>query len=338
MKTLLFIGYDLHLKTKSSEPVEELLEQHFLVTKCYMDLSGDTAYAELKLLPVKRFDVVVCWQVLPPRDLLDRCVEFDAAAFFPMLDACPNLRKVEKWWPYRDFNIICFSKFLEQQLLGLGLSARYVQYFPEPRDELVYGEADSAFLWFRRDEINPKLVGELFAESNVRHVHIHNAPDFGSTFEKPPENGPIQYSYSTWFERKSELNATIGQSAFYMAPRSCEGIGMSFLEAMAMGKCVVAPNQPTMNEYIQHGETGVLYSLEVPQPLSPVDVREIQRKTSAFMKDGYAQWHQDCRLILDWLSAPVALSAGRLYIHMFKRFFRNPWKVLCALLLHRGRV
>ena len=34
---------------------------------------------------------------------------------------------------------------------------------------------------------------------------------------------------------------------------------MAFLEAMAMGMCVVAENQPTANEYILSGQNGILY-------------------------------------------------------------------------------
>jgi glycosyltransferase involved in cell wall biosynthesis len=44
-----------------------------------------------------------------------------------------------------------------------------------------------------------------------------------------------------------------------MAPRRYEGIGMAFLEAMAMEMCVVAENQSTANEYILSGKNVILY-------------------------------------------------------------------------------
>src|SRR6202012_2876394 len=37
-----------------------------------------------------------------------------------------------------------------------------------------------------------------------------------------------------------------------------EGVGITFLEAMARGCAVVAYDAPTMNEYIESGKTGVL--------------------------------------------------------------------------------
>lgn len=44
---------------------------------------------------------------------------------------------------------------------------------------------------------------------------------------------------------------------FFLAVVS-KGIGMFFREAMAIGKCVVANNDATMNEYIKNGETALV--------------------------------------------------------------------------------
>ncbi len=42
---------------------------------------------------------------------------------------------------------------------------------------------------------------------------------------------------------------------------------MSFLEAMAMGKAVVAADNPTMNEYLTHNVNGYLFNPEDPRPI-----------------------------------------------------------------------
>ena len=39
-------------------------------------------------------------------------------------------------------------------------------------------------------------------------------------------------------------------SDVFISPRKQEGIGMSFLEAMSLGKYIIAINDSTMNEYI----------------------------------------------------------------------------------------
>ena len=56
------------------------------------------------------------------------------------------------------------------------------------------------------------------------------------------------------------------RAGIYFAPRLYEGIGISFLEAMAMGKAVVAPDNPTMNEYVTHNVNGFLYKPGGPAP------------------------------------------------------------------------
>jgi len=74
---------------------------------------------------------------------------------------------------------------------------------------------------------------------------------------------------------------------------------MSFLEAMAMGKCVIAPNVGTMNEYIISGINGVLYDIDsdnnvkiIPEALS-LDYDSIQTMGQNARKSielGYQYW------------------------------------------------
>jgi hypothetical protein len=65
---------------------------------------------------------------------------------------------------------------------------------------------------------------------------------------------------------------------------------MSFLEAMAMGKCVVAPNRPTMNDYIRTGHNGILYELNEIRPLNFDDVEHISQNALRSVQDGHAAW------------------------------------------------
>ena len=91
----------------------------------------------------------------------------------------------------------------------------------------------------------------------------------------------------------------------YIAPRFQEGIGMSFLEAMAMGRCVIAVNEPTMNEYIKPGKTGFLYNLDTVQDLTVGNIRSVQKRTLAFISKGYTKWNKKKNSILKWISIPA---------------------------------
>lgn len=108
-------------------------------------------------------------------------------------------------------------------------------------------------------------------------------------------------TYSTWFDTRKEMQKIIESSSIYIAPRFAEGIGMSFLEAMAMGRCVVAVNNPTMNEYIINGVTGFLYEYENPKIFIDTDILEIQKNTYNYIKEGYENWEKDKFQILDWV-------------------------------------
>lgn len=326
MKSLLFIGFDFHQKTGSVDFLLEFLKKNFLVSCCYVDLFSDDPYSVLKEVSKTEFNVLVCLQTMPPRTLLDKIFQFDHAVLFPMLDGCPSVVKTEKWWPYRDFNIICFSKVLETKLCKAGFSTKYIQYFPKPADNSRFGDPDSAFFWCRRESINVPLVEHLFSTESLRHLHVHKVPDPDNNFIEPTVDSLINFTYSTWYENKEDMLADIASSAYYIAPRPKEGIGMSFLEAMAMGKCVVAPDEPTMNEYIEHGKTGLLYNLKNPAPFSAVNIQEIQKATYCFIQQGYRQWEQEKEKIPRWLEGSADISKIRMFLYMVRRFFKNPLK------------
>lgn len=327
---LLFIGFAYHLKTGSADFLLELLGKRYEVTTHWVDLYLDNPYQKLCDI-AGAYDVLVCWQVRPPRAELDKYFTFLHAAFFPMFDGCPSVKKPEKWYPYRDFQIISFSSLLCRQLQSAGFSAHYIQYFPQPVAVQDWGAKDSAFLWARREEINCDLVQELLGASGLKRMHVHNSPDPGFRFIPPSDPDSLEYSYSTWFDEKSDLERKMIESAFYVAPRRKEGIGMSFLEAMAAGRCVIAPDHATMNEYIVHGSTGYLYDLTRPKPLRIKDVREIQQQAHNFISEGFVRWERDKNKIFDWVSQPPVVSKKRIFLRMAIRFFRNPGKVLRVL-------
>lgn len=83
---------------------------------------------------------------------------------------------------------------------------------------------------------------------------------------------------SFWKSRQDYLR-DLGKFQVYFAPRKYEGIGMTFLEAMAMGMCVIAENAPTANEYIISGRNGILYGGwgDKIYALPPRPMRELQQ-------------------------------------------------------------
>jgi len=330
MKTLLFIGMEFHKKTRSADFLLELLEQEFRVTQCLLDVYAESPYSAFSAV-AGTYDVLICWQVMPSRQMLDRYFSFRHAAFFPMADDCPSPSKPEKWYPYRDFNIICFSSTLGVSLKAAGFSARSIRFFPAPREVADWGDPQSVFLWARRKVINCRLAEQLLSNVVVRTMHIHKTPDPGESFITPSEDSSIEYRYSSWFSKKEDMQKEMERSAFYISPRKKEGIGMSFLEAMAMGRCVVAHDHATMNEYIEHGKTGFLFDLKNPKALHIEDVRVVQRRAHQFIREGHETWEKEKHHIAGWLVEPVRTSRFRLALKLVLRFFQNPGKTIKVL-------
>jgi hypothetical protein len=79
---------------------------------------------------------------------------------------------------------------------------------------------------------------------------------------------------------------------------------MSFLEAMSMGRCVIAPDNPTMSEYITHGKTGLLYNPHISLPTiePPRSIRAIQLAAYNYIREGFRKWQTEKLNILSWTS------------------------------------
>ncbi|MDR2337819.1 MAG: glycosyltransferase [Deltaproteobacteria bacterium] len=93
-------------------------------------------------------------------------------------------------------------------------------------------------------------------------------------------------TYSNWFENKSDMTDLIKQAGIYIAPRKLEGIGISFLETMVMGKAVIAQDAPTMNEYIENGINVYLVDFNKPEPIDLSNIEWVQKMSGKVRGSG----------------------------------------------------
>ena len=308
MKKLLYIGHSYHYKTKSTAFLRDLLREEYEVEEFGYDPYLNTSSAYYKLNK-KEFDIVVCFQIMPSLNELKKYVKFKTNIFFPMYDGAPS-RSDHIWDEYKDSLIINFSKKLHDELYALGFNSKYIQYFPKPMDNISFGDEKSVFFWNRIEQININTVHNILRESNINHVHIHRDLDPGHNIIELNKPWDVCFSESSWFDDKKDLINKIMESSLYIAPRVFEGIGMSFLEAMAMGRCVIAPDCPTMNEYIVSGENGYLYDLSTSYPIVINDIQSIQKNTISFIKKGYEKWNNEKYNIIKWIKQKNDIDYG----------------------------
>lgn len=312
MKKILFIDLEFHIKTTSSRFLYELLEENFLVDKCFLDI-----YGRVNGVPKEHtacyYDYLVLWQVMPERRYIE-AFSYGKGILFPMYDDALH-RTIDEWNEYRDFTIINFCKTLHDYLSVNGFESRYVQYFPKPQEIKDYGNVDSLFFWQRTNKIHVNQILSLCKNLNLKKVHIHKAVDPFFYYIAADERFCYDFSYSSWFPEKADLLDVMYRAAYYAAPRKYEGIGMSFLEAMAMGRCVIAPNYPTMNEYIEDGVNGILYDYESPADIVAYDVRKLQENAYRFIEAGYKKWLNDKYHILEWIEEAIDNRGRRSILH-----------------------
>ncbi len=303
MKKLLYIGHSYHNKTKSTQFLQKLFATKYEIVKFNFDPYKDTN-EKFQELNNQEFDVVVLFQIMPSINKLKEQVNFKHLAFFPMYDGAPPISN-PIWYEYRDCNIINFSKTLHKECKKIGLSSYYIQYFPKPKNIKNMGDEKSVFFWQRINKITPYTVDKVIGIKNINKFYFHQAIDPENEITPTPKDWDDKVEVSTWFDTKEEMEEYLQKSAVYFAPRHLEGIGMSFLDAMAIGRCVVAPNLPTMNEYIINGKNGYLYDLKKPKKIKLENIREIQKNTIQFIKKGYETWEKDKYKILDWIVSDV---------------------------------
>ena len=304
MKKILYIGHAYHNKTKSSSFIKDLLAQKYELETYDFDPYSDDMQTHFLPLEGKKYDILVCWQVMPDIIKLKEIIPFEKGVFFPMYDGVPS-RKDKIWLGYSDFHIINFSKTLHNELKKLGFCSHYFQYFPKPQQVDNWGDEKSIFFWQRVTPINIKVIEKLVDKDEINHIHIHKAIDPLQEFIEPSASWNEKISYSDWFEHRNDMLLKMQESAIYVAPRVYEGIGMSFLEAMAMGRCVISPDNPTMNEYIENGKTGILYDLSNPKKLDLSDIRQIQKNALKYIEEGYKNWIKKQKDILNVIDKPV---------------------------------
>ena len=304
-KKLLYIGHSYHDKTKSTEFLIEYLNEYYDVTVLL-----DNAWVDGKNLAIgdcSGYDAIVFFQILISEKVFNK-IKCKNKIFFPMYDAYPtDIRPhlIYLIFEYKRLKIVNFSKTLNDILYKYGANTMYIKYFIEPQ-EFYKGNIDEVFFWQRITDININTVKPLFDSSNIK-IHIHKVVDPPHhKFVQPSESDEKIYNitYSDWFDTREQMLECIKQKAIYIAPRKSEGIGMSFLEAMSIGKCVIANNEPTMNEYIEHNVNGYLFDINNPTAIDLSNIDEIQKNAYQYTKNGYQKWLIERKSIIDYIEKP----------------------------------
>lgn len=174
----------------------------------------------------------------------------------------------EQWWfklPKR-LKIVAFSKAVEGKAKRVGLKTLSLKYFPAPtlRKPISWKEGRVLFYWNRIGLITQENIISLCKALDIKNLFFQNQMDpkisLTNAYDLPPIIGKTKvHRLNKFLPRKSYIRL-LQEANIYIAPRRFEGVGMTFIEAMAQGSFVLAYNGVTMNEYIHHKQNGFLIS------------------------------------------------------------------------------
>lgn len=327
MHRLAFIDHSFHKQSTATRFLIDLLKNYYHVDIYWDNLWKGEKNLSLRRLRKNNYDIIIFFQMMNYKPDELKSIGCDNIVLIPMYDGCFHMRISDaRWKTFRPFKIINFSRSLHNRLIKLGLNSKCFQYFIPPefdRDLSKPGFSTlKGFFWQRTSSVTWNHVKELIQNYPFSSFHIHKAIDPpGFDFVEPTREEKEKYgiTISDWFEKWEDYFKLLKEANVFFAPRDYEGIGMSFLEAMAMGKCVVAPDNPTMNEYITDGENGFLYDLENPSPIDFSRAESIAGNARAYVERGYNNWLNSITELLPFINPSG--SSGRKAVHL--KFFRK---------------
>ena len=326
MARIAYVDHSYHRTTQSTNFLRDMLRRRGHEVEEFWDEAWRGGKA-VEWSAVQGHDIVIMFQsYCPPGTAAFRQVHPNVI-YIPMLDQFgiwqgPMQMQAQFWAPFQGSKVLNFSSALHCLATGFGIVSHWARYY-QSAEPSVPSSAPGlrGFLWLRReDQINWTLVRRLIEGTRFDGFHLHIAGDPGAPEPRLPDAADVAFhniTTSTWFKDRSELTALIDRANVYFAPRMEEGIGQSFLEAMARGKCVVAPNHGTMNEYILPGVNGLLYDRDAPRPLDFSNVSGMGVLARESVVAGHGQWLAAEEGILDFVLTP----SERLYVGKYQHAF-----------------
>jgi hypothetical protein len=298
-----FCGHPYHRTTGSSRFILEALRTLGSVEEHW----PEDEVLELEPLLDGGYDAVVVWQTESAALRLAQA-GLSNVTFFPMYDSC-HAYPDSYWRRLSGAKVVSFSSTLHARLQRLGVRVRFARYYPEiPAERADDGPDLAGYFWLRHQDVSWATIAALVRQAPFRRFTLHDAPDPspGQLARPGAEDAArLKLRRTAWFPARAQAQADLLAHNVYFAPRLREGIGMSFLEAMALGFLVVAPDRPTMNEYVVSGVNGLLYDPAAPAPLEFAEHRRMGRRAREGVAAGRERWCRSLPALLDLVATPT---------------------------------
>lgn len=303
---LAFVDHSFHVHTRSGDFLRRLFSDRYEVVDLW-----DTSWDNGPAVTAKQINDTSCSVVFFFQSLLTltelRRIQ-SKIVWAPMFDSVP-LHNSAYWLELSTIplKIITFSSTLHQRLAHYGLDSLPVQYWFDPATLPKVGSYSGmrVFFWQRTDitfDQVKRLLGNLPIEQCI--IKLNPDPHYKANLPSPSDVSRYHITVlDKGFTDKADYLHLLQSCNVFICPRRYEGIGMSFLEAMAIGLVPVALNHPTMNEYIHHNDNGILF--DDFQPIALSNLPELGQRVQQSALVGFAQWQAKQTEIMRFIDAPA---------------------------------
>ena len=288
-KKLAFVDHNYHKKTRCADFLREIFSEHFIIDDYWWSLSEETKLIKY----LKNYENIFFFQTLiPSYDLLK--LRNKNLMWAPMYD---NLPFDWKYWikiKYTNIKILCFSNKVKLHADKLGCQNIGLKYFIKPK-EMVFKTPQKTlniFFWYRNDLKLRDWIG-LFDLNKINKIIYFDSPDPGRKSEEFDKITLDKYKIELIkisFLPHAEYIEYVKNCDVFISPRKQEGIGMSFLEAISMGKYIVSNDDSTMNEYVTDKNIGFLININKKKSIDYNDIINGVNYRTQYAKNGYLQW------------------------------------------------
>ncbi|MBN67843.1 MAG: hypothetical protein CME32_01005 [Gimesia sp.] len=322
---LCLVDHSYHKTTASNRFLLDLLGRGAELTVLHDQQWNGGPPVTARAINAVNADAVVFFQIRPQRALLAR-LRCRNLTWVPMRDDIST--RLKRWQKLRPFGlkIISFSGEIEELAEAAGLACLRLRYYPPALKPIPSrGPAPIVLWWYRHADISLPLVESLIGEQTIAELIIRHAPDPGQPVLHLPKDAyrrwPIREVHG-WLEPE-KYRELVEPATHVIAPRLIEGIGLPVLEAMARGQCVIAANRPTMNEYITHEDTGLLYEPETPKQIELAAGASCGQRAHEQVTQGHARWQSESSDILPFILQRIERRNPLVAIHRLRNDIRD---------------
>jgi len=163
----------------------------------------------------------------------------------------------------KSIKIIAYSKWISNLTANLEFKTMRVKYFENPNSlkPASWDNGYNIFYWNRSGLLNKEQLESICNTLNAKTLIFRDHLDYYAHKKQQiilkNKIGNTDVINLDMCSNSEKYMDYLSRCNIFIAPRIYEGIGLTFLEAIASGMVVLSPNSPTMNEYIQNNINGV---------------------------------------------------------------------------------